>query len=1195
MDRRAPKGQTILGVEYCLFVHGFARASSQINEILYTFFNTNSKAMRRFLLFIYALLAITALFLTGCIPQSEIDDLQMQIDELKSVQIASIQQQISGINGSLSSLMDMDKELKGYISTLQGTAAELQKSLNATNAKINEIDSINKTLLEQLQALSEELDSELTNINKSIAALQAMDVSLEQKIENLKQYVDKELKASKDWASATFATLEQYQGLTADIAGIKTTITSLTTSITNLETRLKTQISSEIADALEDIQKAIRASESSMKTWVNERLAGYYTIAEMEAKLEVLENAYVSGDATLSGEIGKLREELNKAQTELTSAYQSAITEAITQNNGTLNEKIAADIQKATDSLQTTIDALSKRLDDLEARISALEATMEELIGMVQSVVVIPNYSDGSVKISGRRRNVIRFEVYPLNAAKKLVEKDPSALSLDYVETETKSTIFHNLQITEASFDGEVITIIADGSGLSEDIKRRIQTASARLRISDGTTTRSSEFFPMYYAGPDIPDIVDMGLSVKWATFNLGASAPEDYGDYYAWGETDPYYEDGYALSESPVWIPGKTAGYDWATYSWCEGSYNRLTKYNTKNEFGAVDDITVLENEDDAAYVMLKGKWRMPTDEEWTELRENCIWSWTTFNGVNGYKITSKKKGYTDKWIFLPAAGRRDQTSIYEVGSMGHYRSSSLNTDNPRNALNTGFNSSSAYGYNYGYRYSGHSVRPAYDDNIHVTGVSLNKESLGLCVGLTETLIATITPSDATNTNVKWTSSDTNVATVDADGVVTAVAVGNAEITVMTVDGHITATCAVSVKSVPIPEMIDLGLSVKWASFNLGASAPEECGDYYAWGETEPKYEKGYAQSSSPVWKEGQTGYNDASYAWYDGSNTSITKYNTSSSYGVVDNKVMLEAVDDAAFANLGDFWRMPTDSEWTELKNNCTWIWTTLNGVSGYKVNSNKEGYSDKWLFLPAAGFRGQTRLRDVNDYGHYWSSSIINNSPNIAWCVYFFSSHLNVHSNNDTRIDGFTIRPVYGEIIQVSSVSLNFTSVTLLIGNSETLIATVLPSNAMDKNVTWTSSDPNVASVDQAGKVTAIKEGDATITASAGGKTASCSVTVVKDYLDLVHKVTVTLTGQGIMATNAGTYYSRDYTIRNNSSVAIDVYEIGTSNYISLNQRINAGGSYTHTLYFSYNVYPTVTVKFRYNGQEYQVSGQ
>ncbi len=1130
-----------------------------------------------------ATIVSTILFASGCTSLSEIDNLQKQIEELKSVQIASIKQQVSSIKESLSSLLNTEKKLNEYISSLQGTAEELQKSLNATNARIDEINSTSNNVLEQLQALKNEQETELTNINKSIAALQAMDKSLEQKIENLKQYVDNELKSAKDWASASFATLEQYQGLTADIANIKANIVTLTASLSNIETAYT-----------EAILEAIQTSESSMKSWVNERLAGYYTIAEIEAKLNVLEIAYGVADAALSEEIGKLREDLNKAIVELTSAYQSAITDAIRQNNGTINEKIAADIQKATDSLQAKIDALTKRLDDLEARISALEATMEELIGMVQSVVVIPNYSDGSVKITGRRRNVIRFEVYPLNAAKKLVEIDPSALSLDYVETETKSTLFHNLPITDASFDGEVITIIVDGTALSEDIKRRIQTASARLRISDGTATRSSEFFPLYYSGPGIPDIVDLGLSVKWASFNLGASTPEESGDYYAWGETDPYYEDGYALSESPVWIPSKAAGYDWATYYWCEGSGSSLTKYNTMSEFGAVDDMTVLENDDDAAYGMLKGKWRMPTDEEWTELRDDCIWEWTTINGVGGYMVTSKKEEYLDKWLFLPAAGFRYDTRLLSVGSGGYYWSSSLSTDRPIDGLYVRFDAGTVYEGG-SYRFCGHSIRPIYDDNVHVTGVSLNKESLALCEGSTETLIATIAPSDATNKNVKWTSSDTNVATVDADGMVTAIAAGDAEITVKTVDGNKIATCSVSVKIVPVPEMIDLGLSVKWASFNLGASAPEGYGDYYAWGEIEPKYEKGYAQSSSPVWKEGQTGYNEASYKWYNGSSSSIKKYNTSCSYGTVDNKVVLEMEDDAACANLGDFWRMPTDAEWTELKNNCTWTWTTLNGVKGYMVTSNKDGFTDKWIFLPAAGFRGQTLLRDVNGFGHYWSSSLIKNSPYIAWCIYFYSSYLSVHSSNDTRIDGFTIRPVYGEIIQVSSVSLNKTSLTLTEGYSETLVATVSPSDAVDQNVYWSSSDSNVATVDQTGKVTAIKEGEATITASAGGKSASCPVTVVKDYLDLVHKVTVTLTGQGITATNAGTYYSRNYTIRNNSSVAIDVYEIGTTNFISLNQRINAGGSYTHTLYFSYNVYPTVTVKFRYNGQEYQVSGQ
>ena len=171
-------------------------------------------------------------------------------------------------------------------------------------------------------------------------------------------------------------------------------------------------------------------------------------------------------------------------------------------------------------------------------------------------------------------------------------------------------------------------------------------------------------------------EYVDLGLSVKWATCNIGASKPEEYGDYFAWGEVAP------------------KETYDWSTYKWCNGSYyNTLTKYCTNSDFGTIDNKTVLEAADDAARANWSGSWRMPTDAELTELREQCTWTWTTQNGVYGYKVTSKKSGYTNKSIFLPAAGYRRGSSLYYAGSSGDYWSSSLGTDDyPSNAYDLDF-----------------------------------------------------------------------------------------------------------------------------------------------------------------------------------------------------------------------------------------------------------------------------------------------------------------------------------------------------------------------------------------------------------------------------------------------------------------------------------------------------------------------
>ena len=203
-----------------------------------------------------------------------------------------------------------------------------------------------------------------------------------------------------------------------------------------------------------------------------------------------------------------------------------------------------------------------------------------------------------------------------------------------------------------------------------------------------------------------VPDAVDMGLSVKWASFNLGATAPEEYGDYYAWGETEPKDD------------------YSWQSYKWCMGSNNTMTKYCNNSEYGyngLTDTKTVLDLEDDAAHVNLGGSWRMPTDDEWTSLRDTdkFTWTWTTdYNGtgVTGYIVTSNVAGYIGNQIFLPANGMLHGSTPLYAGSFGQYWSSSLSTDRSYYALGAYFYSGTLGKYNDFERCRGFAVRPVSD-----------------------------------------------------------------------------------------------------------------------------------------------------------------------------------------------------------------------------------------------------------------------------------------------------------------------------------------------------------------------------------------------------------------------------------------------------------------------------------------------
>ena len=189
-----------------------------------------------------------------------------------------------------------------------------------------------------------------------------------------------------------------------------------------------------------------------------------------------------------------------------------------------------------------------------------------------------------------------------------------------------------------------------------------------------------------------VGEAIDLGLpsGIKWANMNVGASVPEEYGGYYAWGETE------------------EKDNYDWSTYKWCNGSYDSQTKYCTRRGYGTVDNKTVLDPEDDVAHVKWGGTWRMPTLEEQKELLNNCTWTWTTQNGVNGNKVT----GPNGNCIFLPAAGCRYGTEAYNRGDEGYYWSSSLYSNYSGDAchlyLYSGYDD-----WSYGSRCIGLFVRP--------------------------------------------------------------------------------------------------------------------------------------------------------------------------------------------------------------------------------------------------------------------------------------------------------------------------------------------------------------------------------------------------------------------------------------------------------------------------------------------------
>ena len=473
--------------------------------------------------------------------------------------------------------------------------------------------------------------------------------------------------------------------------------------------------------------------------------------------------------------------------------------------------------------------------------------------------------------------------------------------------------------------------------------------------------------------------IVDLGLSsgTRWRNMNVGASRVEEFGDYYAWGETET------------------------------KNTYNSATYDPLHNGTGSYDnlDTNISGTQYDAARRNLGGYWRMPTKAEFEELRSNCKWQWVTINGQTGYRLISKINGNS---IFLPAAGYRNGTSLSSTSSYGFYYSSVPEGATDSRAYGLEFHSSGSnvtvsYGINF-YRYYGLPIRPV----MTYTGSDLvvTSDSVEWKVGDTEAVLhgtfATLVPQTS-DVKVGFLVGDSlNLTVANADSVITFTRSANgtfeATMPVYHDVGHYWRAYAQDADTTMLGDvldygvrMIDLGLSsgVLWRNMNVGASRIEERGDYYAWGEVETK-----------------DTYN---YASYDPLKNGFSQYDN------IGTEISGDETYDAARHNLGGYWRMPTKAEFDELNSNCTWQWKTINGQTGYKLTSKINGNS---IFLPAAGYRNGTSLNSVGSYGYYYSSVPEGATSSRAWGLQFHSSTHNVSYSSPSsmyRYNGYSIRPV------------------------------------------------------------------------------------------------------------------------------------------------------------------------------------
>lgn len=408
--------------------------------------------MKRHLLTI----AILGILAGACVTNNELDEVKARIDALQNNSIASINEQIAAIQKSVGNLSEMDNELKGFIASLQTTATELQSAVNANNEKIDKVegllredlDAINKALADEitsvrsdvtddvlaaktellanLVAARTEMDGQLTYVNTRIDSLKKKDAEIEAKIAELRNYTDTQISDCRNWATATFATLEQYNSLTVEVVGIKEDISAINTAIANLETRLNDKIAADIADAVSTLEgerqqavaeitlgyknavaeakgqiesaytaaisNAIHSLESSMQAWVNGRLTGYYTISETDAKILALQQNL---EGQLSAQKTYFETMIGTLSTQLESKI-TANTTAINTLNGevsSLSEELAAKAQMIAsnaEKIQTNaiqIGANSTAILNNSTNITTLGGSLETESAAIRALV----------------------------------------------------------------------------------------------------------------------------------------------------------------------------------------------------------------------------------------------------------------------------------------------------------------------------------------------------------------------------------------------------------------------------------------------------------------------------------------------------------------------------------------------------------------------------------------------------------------------------------------------------------------------------------------------------------------------------------------------------------------------------------------------------------------------------------------
>ena len=696
--------------------------------------------------------------------------------------------------------------------------------------------------------------------------------------------------------------------------------------------------------------------------------------------------------------------------------------------------------------------------------------------------------------------------------------------------------------VTFESADPTIATVDADGNVTA--VKEGEATITASVGETENYKAGEAVCTVTVSAAPAQPDWVELAPGLKWAKCNVGAETPEDYGEYYAWGETAPkatYGWDAYLFM-----APGQSSSFSITTYQLDDGQTDGIW-YQASQGGAAVsyqfvgDGLSAFKDRDysdDVARQAWGGEWQTPSDAQLQWLADNCTWTWD--GTKKGYTVTSKVSGYTSNSIFLPTPGvkqNKNDGTVVLAGTNGFYMGSVLMDTQASRSLRIQENRT-ARTDNY-HRYQGFSVRPVHG-TVPLTGLALDATSLTLEAGQTQKLTPVPTPAYASDASVEWTSSNPSVVSFDMKApqfcYLKALKAGTATITAKSKDGGKTATCTVTVKAQE-KEWVELAPGLKWATYNVGAEKPEDAGDYFGWGETEPKPQNCYNWEAYQFMTSGETHPNYITAYQVDDDNQDGIWYapymvGTNLYYEFIgdgwsafkDN----DYKDDAARANWGGEWQTPSSAQVQWLADNCTWTWDDTK--KGYKLTSKVSGYTSKSIFLPAAGL--------INDGGSvggfgknvfYHTNDLYSTGQSMSLVR---TSLIEPRADYNTRQRGLPVRPVHGTVA-VTGLSLDETSVSLDVLAHLTLHPVFTPAYVSDARVEWTSSNPSVVSFFVKSPLICIieakKPGTAVITAKSkdGGKTATCTVTVKEKAQDWVEMAP----GLKWATCNVGAYRSTD----------------------------------------------------------------